>query len=48
MKINGKDFYCPNSGVCTCAASRKKPTKECKNIAKNLGKKKGGKKYIND
>jgi hypothetical protein len=40
MKLNGKDFYCPNSGVCTCAATgRKKPTKECAGIAKGQKKK---------
>jgi len=39
MKHNGKDFYCPKSGMCMCAvAGKKKPSKECVGIAK--GKKK--------
>lgn len=30
MKLNGSPFYCPNSGVCICAATgKKKPSKEC-------------------
>ena len=36
MKLDGKPFYCPNSGVCTCAATgKKKPNKECVKIQKN-------------
>lgn len=39
MKLKGKDFYCPNSGVYICAAAgSKKPSKECVNIAKALSK----------
>ena len=39
MKLNGKDFYCPNSGVCVCAATgSKKPSKECVNISKKAKK----------
>lgn len=45
MKLNGIDFYCPNSGVCTCIATGlKRPTKECANIYKRLHKKEKGKK----
>lgn len=40
MKLNGKDFYCPNSGVCVCIATgKKKPKPECVQIAKRLEKK---------
>jgi hypothetical protein len=40
MKLKGKDFYCPNSGGCSCASSgRKKPSKKCAGIAKGLSKK---------
>lgn len=43
MKLNGKDFYCPNSGVCICAATnRKRPMRECTEISKRLSKKKKG------
>lgn len=39
MKLNGSPFYCPNSGVCTCAATgKKKPSKECANISKQVKK----------
>lgn len=39
MKLNGKDFYCPNSGVCIClAAGKKKPSKECVSISKSVKK----------
>ena len=35
MKLNGKDFYCPHSGVCICAATNKRrPSKECESITK--------------
>lgn len=40
MKLKGRDFYCPNSGVCTCAATgKKKPSSECQKIAKTKGDK---------
>jgi hypothetical protein len=39
MKLNGKDFYCPNSGVCVyLATGKKRPSKECAAIAKRLSK----------
>ena len=35
MKLNGKDFYCPHSGVCICAATnQRRPSKECESITK--------------
>lgn len=39
MKLNGKDFYCPNSGVCICAASgKKKPREQCVSTSKKIKK----------
>jgi hypothetical protein len=39
MKLNGKEFYCPNSGVCFCAATgKKKPSEKCVSIAKKSNK----------
>ena len=41
MKHKGKDFYCPNSGICICAITgRKRPKSECVQTAKKKGEKK--------